>query len=285
MNNSNKTNRYQENLLDKKVAVVTGSANGIGRAVAYSLAKKGATVYCLDIDDSENITTAETASQIKGKRCYSLHCDISKAEQIEKTFTRILTDHKQIDILINNAAVFSTISFVNDSYEKALNDYDFNMTTNARGTFLCSKMVAPNMAENRSGHIINVNTNHLKRYIYSVSKNEHSYDASKYAQASINQSLAKELFEYGVRVNAICPASTRTPMLNNFFSHKDLPLTAERIGKATSVASLLEPEEVAEAICGMIFWPYDAPVGREYLVIHSEDCVRISEGPVDELAR
>lgn len=175
------------------------------------------------------------------------------------------------------------MSFIKDTYEHALSDYESNMNVNVRGTFLCSKKAADIMAS-KGGHIIHVNTNHIKRYLYSVSANEHNYDASKYAQMALNESMAKELKEYGIRVNAICPAATRTPMLNDFFTSTELPLTAERIGQATRIPSLLEPEEVAEAICGMLCWHKDAPVGKEYLVMYSKDCEKLVKGPVEEFA-
>lgn len=268
-----------------QVAVVTGSAQGIGKAIVLALAKEGAVVCCLDIKDKENQQTALDAAQQGNSVCEAYHCDISDPQQINAIFDQIVNRFQKIDILINNAAVFSMMSFVKDTYQKALEDYTYNMDVNARGTFLCTKKVAPFMAQRESGNIINVNTNHIKRYLFSVSKSEHSYDASKYAQLALNESMAKELIQYGVRVNAICPASTRTPMLNGYFKPEDLPLTKETIRKATHYSSLLEPEKVAMAVCGMLQWPKDAPVGKEYLLMYSEDCKKLAAGPVEELAK
>lgn len=272
-------------LFEHKVAVVTGAAQGIGRATSLALAAKGATVYCLDIKDVENEETAILATAKSSKKCYSLHCNIADPQQVDKVFKDIISTELKIDILINNAAVFHTISFINDTYESMVLDYDFNMNVNTRGTLLCSKKAAEIMATRRSGHIIHVNTNHIKRHLYSTSDNEHNYDESKFAQMALNESMAYELKQYNIRVNAICPAATRTPMLNNFFEESDLPLTAQRIGEATRIPSILEPEEVAEAICGMLCWEHNAPVGKEYLVMFSKDCKKLAKEPIEEFAK
>lgn len=271
-------------VFDYKVAVVTGAAQGIGRAISLALADRGAILYCLDIQDVKNEETAMMATEKSGKNCYSLHCDIADPKQINQVFTDIISVESQIDILINNAAVFSKVSFIKDTYNTMLHDYDSNMNVNTRGTLLCSKKAAEIMAIKGYGHIIHVNTNHVKRYLYSTSDNEHSYDASKYAQIAVSESMACELKKYGIRVNAICPAATRTPMLHNFFKQSDLPLTAQRIGEATRIPSILEPEEVAEAICGMLCWGEDAPVGKAYLVMFSKDCKRLAKEPIEEFS-
>lgn len=267
-----------------KVAVVTGSAQGIGKAVVFALARNGTIVYCLDINDEENQKVADQASVFCHNKCIAYHCDLASVSEINEIFNRILSEVHNVDILINNAGVFTTESILKDSFETILKHYDLNMNVNARGTLLCIKKVADKMAEQGYGEIINVNTNHVKRQLFSVSKNEHNYDASKYAQLAFNESIARELKEAGIRVNAVCPAATRTVMLNNFFDPSDLPLTAERIGKATRHASLLEPEEVAKAIIGMLLWPSNAPFGKEYLLMFSEDCVSLSKRPVEILA-
>lgn len=177
------------------------------------------------------------------------------------------------------------MSFVEDSYERALEDWRFNMDANALGTFLCAKKVAPFMARYRSGQIINVVTNHVKRYLFPPSSNEHSYDASKYAQLALNESLDCELKRYGIRVNAICPAATRTPMLQGFFDDYGLELSRETVGQCAGIASLLEPEEVAEAVCHILSWDDGQPTGKAILLMNSEDCEHLRNGFVAELAK
>lgn len=268
--------------LQNKVAVVTGSAQGIGKEIAKSLIRLGVIVYGLDINDQKNQEVANECLPL-GKYI-NVHCDISSPKEINEVFNSIISVENCIDILVNNAAIFTTTSILKDSYSTVLENYEQNMNINTRGTLLCIKKVVDGMAKKGHGEIININTNHVKRKLFSVSKNEHSYDASKYAQLSLNESIARELNEVGIRVNAICPAATRTPMLNNFFKPEDLPLTAEIIGKATHYASLLEPEEVANAVIGMITWPENGVFGKEYLLMYSEDCESLAKRPVEVLA-
>ena len=265
-------------------AVVTGGAQGIGRSICVALAKRGVCVYSLDVNDKGNKET-ENRMNLVGSGCHAVHCDVSDAEEIRKNFEEVLQKKGVIDILVNNAAVFSTMSFVKDSYESVLKDWTFNVDTNARSTFLCSKMVAPAMAQKGLGEIVNIVTNHVKRYLFPPSNSEHSYDASKYAQLALNESLAEELHPYGIRVNALCPASTRTPMLQEFFDNIGMELTKETIGQVSGTASLLESEEVAEACCGIKNWDDSQPVGQAYLLMYSEDCEELKKGHVARLAK
>lgn len=261
------------------IAVVTGAAQGIGKAITENLANNGFIVCCIDIQ-SEKLNVL-----CQNENCIPYLCDVSKPEQVIEVFSKIEKKFKKVDVLINNAAVFSTMSFVESTFEEAIEDYQFNMNTNMLGTFLCTKVVSQLMVQNKKGMIINVNTNHIKRNLFSVSKTEHSYDSSKYAQLSLTQSAAKELIQYGIRVNAICPAATRTPMLESYFDKSELPITLEVMKRYVHNASLLEPEDVARAVLGMIFWPDTEPVGNAYLLMFPKDCDELAKGHVERLSQ
>lgn len=267
-----------------QVAVVTGAAGGIGRGIALALAKRGLQVVCLDTAHGENCQTAQEASQLAQKVCPAYDCDVSRPEQVSAVFDHIADEHGRIDILVNNAGVFSTMSFVNTSFEDAIHDYEFNMGTNAFGTFLCAKKAAPIMARQGKGQILNVVTNHIKRRLFPPSDCEHSYDASKWAQYGLNESLACELKEYGIRVNAICPAATRTPMLQGFFDALGLPLNRKTLGQCSGFESLLEIDEVGEAACHILDWDDAQPVGKAFLLMYPEDCEKLKYGYAAELA-
>lgn len=271
-------------LQQDQVAVVTGAAGGIGRGIALALARRGLQVECLDIASLENCCTAREARRLAGVPCTAWDCDVSQAEQVDRVFDQILEQRGRIDVLVNNAGVFSTMSFVSTSYEDALRDFWFNMDTNALGTFLCAKKVAPVMASRGSGQILNVVTNHMKRRLFPPSSSEHSYDASKWAQFGLNESLACELRGYGVRVNAICPAATRTPMLQGFFDQLGLPLNRETLAKCSGFDSLMEIEDVGEAACNILDWDDTQPVGKAFLLMTREDCQRLKAGYAADLA-
>lgn len=265
-----------------QVAVVTGGGQGIGRSICLCLVKRGVRVYSLDINDERNSETERMMNAVSpGNR--GVHCDVSDPAQVDRVFDEIVAAEGGLHILVNNAAVFSTMSFVKDTYEAGVANWAFNMDTNVKGTFLCAKKAAPVMAKQGRGEIINIITNHLKRELFPVSDCEHCYDASKYAQLSLNESLDSELKQYGIRVNGLCPASTRSPMLEAFFEEAHLELTRENIGKVSGYASLLESEEVAETACAMMEWDRSQPTGKAYLLMYSEDCELLQKGHVERL--
>ena len=266
------------------IAVVTGGAQGIGRSICVALAARGVKVYSLDIKDTENRET-ERLMQSLQPHAWALHCDVSDADDVDTVFDSILKAEDGIDILVNNAAVFSTMSFVETSYRDALRDWAFNMDTNARSTFLCTKKAAPSMAAHGHGEIINIVTNHVRRDLFPPSDSEHGYDASKYAQLSLTESMACELSAYGIRVNAVCPASTRSPMLTAFFDGIGMELNRETIGRVSGYATLLESEEVAETVCAMMNWDGREPVGKAYLLMYSEDCLELQNGHSQRLSK
>lgn len=267
-----------------QVAVVTGAAGGIGRGIALALAKRGLQVVCLDVAHEENCRTAQEAERLSGRVCPAYDCDVSRPDQVDVIFNHIVDRLGRIDVLVNNAGVFSMMSFVDTSYEDAVRDFTFNMGINAFGTFLCAKKAAPVMARQGGGQILNVVTNHMKRWLFPPSNCEHSYDASKWAQYGLNESLACELREHGIRVNAVCPAATRTPMLEGFFDELGLPLNKKTLGECSGFESLLEVEEVAEAACHILDWDDSQPVGKAFLLMYSEDCQRLKDGYAADLA-
>jgi 3-oxoacyl-[acyl-carrier protein] reductase len=251
-----------------KQAVITGTAQGIGKAAAKAFVGKGYEVWGLDIQ-----------AQAAFPHFHPVTCDLKEAKQIKAAFSKL----DRIDVLVNNAAVFSQIRFADCTYEEMETDFDFNFDVNVKAAFLTSKLAADVMIKQGFGTILQVNTNHIKRCLFSVSRSEHCYDASKYAMTSLTESLAKELQPCGIQVYGLCPASTRTPMLENYFPKACLPLTKEIIGKATHYESLLEPEEVADVMTAMAEWK-DQPAGHSYLLMYTEDCQRLKEGHQEDLA-
>ncbi|MDD6878677.1 MAG: SDR family NAD(P)-dependent oxidoreductase [bacterium] len=266
------------------VAVVTGGAQGIGRSICVSLASRGVKVISLDVKDESNRITEKLMREFQ-PQSKAMHCDVSDPRQIDSVFSEIIENEGGIDILVNNAAVFSTTSFAETSYEDALKDWSYNIDTNARSTFLCSKKAAPSMIKKGHGEIVNIITNHVKRCLFPPSDSEHSYDASKYAQLSLNESMARELSGYGIRVNAVCPAATRSPMLTEFFDSIGMELNRETIGHVSGFASLLECEEVAEAVCAIMNWNESEPTGQAYLLMYSEDCAELENGHSERLSK
>lgn len=189
--------------LQDKVAVVTGASSGLGWSFSQALVKKGATVYGL----ARN-TAKLAALQVElGDRFHPVHCDVRDEEQIDNAFDGIVDDAGQLDVLVNNAGLARRGNVT----ELSGDDWDVQMDTNARGTFLCSRRAVPVMArQNKSsgfgGHIVNIAS------IAGLLGNPglSTYNSSKYAVRGFSDALMKEVRDDGIKVTCIYPGSVDT---------------------------------------------------------------------------
>lgn len=257
-----------------KVAFVTGGANGIGKATAIMLAGHGITVVSFDTAEGANGLLEQENPLIFG-----ITCNCENMEEISRAFAEALNRFGRVDILVNNAGDFVSSSFLQDSFETGMLGLERMLRLFAGSTYAFTQLAAPVMAAAGEGVIINVLTNHLHRDICRVSPEEHAYDAAKYAQMSLNMSMAVELQPHGIRVNAVDPAATYTKMLRDFFASKGAEATVENIAKMTRIGSLMMPEDVALAICNLIEWEDPAPVGKNYLLQFRADCEKLKNPP------
>ena len=190
--------------LTGQVAVVTGGARGIGRAIAETLAAEGAEVVVADIDADEARSTA-SAITAAGGRAFAAEHDVRSEQSSVDVVAELLDRSGRLDILVNNAGVgprpgpFHTLT---------ADEYDRVMSINARGLFLTSKAAAPPMIAQRSGRIIHISSVVAKR----ASPNILPYAASKWAVIGMTQTMARELAQYDVTVNAVCPGVIRTQL-------------------------------------------------------------------------
>lgn len=175
-----------------KIAVVTGAARGLGRAVARLYAQEGATVYALDMLGEEVATLAEEAGDIRPRRM-----DVTDADDVAATMAAIEAEAGRIDILVNNAGII----FFKPVEEVSVADWDRLMAVNLRGPFLCTRAVAPGMKARRAGAIINVSSN--AGVVGGL--DETTYCASKFGLEGLSRSLSQEFTPYNVSVNTITP--------------------------------------------------------------------------------
>lgn len=212
------------------VAVVTGAARGIGKAIALKLAEEGAAVVLIDLKFSDDV-----AGEMKGKGydASALALDITDHTAVEAAVEKIVREKGKIDILVNNAGIIA---------RGAITDLDHAtwgkvMDVNVNGTFNWCKAVVPGMIRRRSGKILNVSSIAGKMGDITAAP---VYGTSKGAVNSLTKSLARQLAEYSINVNAVAPHAIETDMSAEWSEEKrkavvdSIPL--KRMGSAVEVA-------------------------------------------------
>jgi len=180
-----------------KVAIVTGGARHIGAVYCRKLAAEGAAVIIADVLDGDKVVQEITAA---GGRAMALKVDVSKEEDAIRMAAETVKTFGRIDILVNNAAIFINIQR-QPFYEITAEEWDRVSAVNIKGPFLCAKAVFPQMKEQRSGKIINISSSTA----FAGTPLFLHYVASKAALIGMTRSLAREVGEFGICVNAIAP--------------------------------------------------------------------------------
>ncbi len=217
-----------------RVALVTGAASGIGRAVARGLAAGGARVAVCDLDAAG---AEAVASEIGG---LAVQTDVTDAASVRAAVARVLEELGKIDVLVNCAGWDRIMPFVETDEEH----WDRVVGVNFRGVLATTHAVLPHMIERgEGGAIVNVASEAGR----SGSSGEAVYSGAKAAVIAFTKAVAREAARYGVRANAVTPGLTDTPMLQGMIDAGHGKLM-DAIVKATPLRRLARPEEVAEAV-------------------------------------
>ena len=220
--------------LKGKVALVTGSSRGIGKAIAMGLAKAGADIIVHGRSQSEALKNTVAEIEAMGNKVYSIFADTAVPEQIYDMFEKIKNEIGGLDILVNNAAVLSRQPIL----DLELSEWDRLMNTNSRGYFLCSQCAAKIMKEKNYGRIINVSS--ISQY--EAAPGRMHYCASKAAIGMLTKCLALELAEYNITANEVLPGSIHTDFNDDVLSNKEYyqncidGIPMRRIGKPQDIA-------------------------------------------------
>ncbi len=189
--------------LKGKISLVTGGAQGIGRAIALGLAREGANVVIADLQAEKAGETAEEARSL-GVESLSVEVDVSSEASVQRLADQTLARFGRVDILVNDAGVYLRAPVV----EMREEDWDRTLNVNLGGNFLCSRAFVPSMRQHRFGRIISIASSIAH---YGANEGAH-YAASKGAIIGFVKALARELGPDGITANAICPAMANTAM-------------------------------------------------------------------------
>lgn len=199
--------------LEGKVAVITGGDSGIGRAISYLFAKEGADIAFIYLCESEDAKETESHIKEMGRKCLSIMTDLTYEENAKKAVSQIIHTFGKIDILINNCAVQFLQDSILDIHEDQLKT---TFETNVYSYFYMTKAVLPYLSNGSS--IINT----ASITAYQGEKQLLDYSATKGAIVSFTRSLALNLIEQGIRVNAVAPGPIWTPLIPASFSAKEV---------------------------------------------------------------
>jgi len=223
------------NPLIDKIAVVTGAARGIGRAIAETLAQRGADVVVADVQLEKAEATAQEIAANTGRRAIAVQVDVADSDSVKAMIDRTIAEFGRIDILVNNAGITRDNLIMRISEA----DWDLVLNINLKGAFNCAKAAIRPMMKQRYGRIVNIS---------SVSglagqAGQTNYSSSKAGLIGFTKALAKEVGSRNITVNAVAPGFIETVLT------ADLPQELKDVSiQMTPLGRFGQPEDVAKAV-------------------------------------
>lgn len=242
--------------IDGKVAIVTGGAQGIGAAYARGLVAEGAKVCIADVLDTSDITGELNAD---GENAIGVKTDVTDVASVEKMMTETISSFGQIDILINNAAMFASLDLkpfaaITDA------EWDQVMAVNVGGLFKCCRAVLPHMEKQNGGKIINVSSG----TVFNGAAMMLHYVTSKAAVVGFTRSLAREVGQSNICVNALAPGFTLSEGIEANASYPDV--VKEMIASQRALPRAQVPQDLVGALVFLASSDSDFMTGQTMLV-------------------
>jgi 3-oxoacyl-[acyl-carrier protein] reductase len=217
-----------------QVALVTGGARGIGKTIAFNLASKGVNLAVADVSAESAEETVKELSAL-GVKASALRLDVSKSDEVIKSFEEIVKEFGRIDIVVNNAGITRDGLILRMKEE----DWDSVISINLKGVFLCSKEAVKVMVKQKYGRIINI----ASVVAFMGNPGQANYSASKAGIVGLTKTVAREYASRGITVNAVAPGFIATAMTDSLAENvKQEMLKSIPVGKFGSV------DDVANAV-------------------------------------
>lgn len=222
-----------------KVVIITGGCSGIGRAAAFRFVQEGAKVFLADLSEKAGDELVEEIEKLGGEATFA-RIDVTDTEDVARMVGECAQRFGSIDLLVNSAGIVGprtrTERYPVDEFKKV-------MDVNVMGLFYCMQAVLPYFLTKKSGNIVNIaSVAGLNGFASHI-----GYAASKHAVVGMTRSAALEYAKHGIRINAICPAFTLTPMLESALINDDTNYL-EALQNAIPMKRFGKPEEIADAI-------------------------------------
>ena len=222
--------------LADRVALITGAASGIGRAIALLFAAEGASVVVADRNLAGAAETVDRISAVGGS-ALALEVDVAQAAAVSAMAEHALAAYGYVDILVNNAG----LALGDDILRIDEPTWDLNLGVVLKGAFLCSKALLPAMIERRNGAIVNIaSVNGL------TGLGEEAYSAAKAGVINLTRNMAVKYGSSGVRVNCVCPGTIRTPIWQSQLETD--PQVFDRLSRWYPLGRVGDPDDVARAV-------------------------------------
>ena len=222
--------------MEGKVAIVTGGASGIGKAIADRLADRGYTVVVCDINEEKGRALEKVSNKVKGTYVFK-YCNVGEEEDIRRVVEEVEREYGGISVLVNNAGIIRR----RKGEEIKISDWDDVFKINTRGAFIFCKYVSEVMKKQKSGRIINISSVASKMGFITSAP---GYGPSKAAVNGLTKTFARELAPYNITVNAVAPHAIETEMSAEWSEEMRQKIISEiplkRLGQPSEVAAVVE---------------------------------------------